>query len=186
MSRDPQPPQTCHGTAALHGSIFRNVVHAALRRCNERELRKMIPRPRSYFDDEHEDDFQAKLGDRDARPLRFRFLSALIAGANLSQIGIRVNPGGMIVVEVELDGIVAHWRGAGDFDDVLAMNRKRVGRNFHRRGRVTACGAGTTLAQIGVRISGFVPVTPFDKHATWCRQLDVSRGNVHRASKLEG
>jgi hypothetical protein len=31
-----------------------------------------------------------------------------------------------------------------------------------------------------------VPVTPFDKHATWCRQLDVSRGNVHRASKLEG
>lgn len=92
----------------------------------------------------------------------------------------------MIVVEVELDGIVAHWRGADDFDDVLAMNRKRVGSDFHRRGRVTACGAGTALAQIGVGIGGLVPVTPFDKHATWCRQLDVSRSNVHRASKLEG
>ena len=121
-------------------------------------------------------------------PLRrshFRLLLAPIAGANLSQIGIRVDPGGMIVVEVELDGIVAHWRGTGDLDDILAVNRKGIRCDFHCRWRVAACRARTTLAQIGVGISGFVPVTPFDEHAAWGGQLDASRSNVHRASKRE-
>jgi hypothetical protein len=89
----------------------------------------------------------------------------------------------MIVVKVELDGIVTHWRSAGDLDDVLSMNGKRIGCCFHRRGRVTACGAGTTLAQIGVGISGFVSITPLDEHTARGGQLDASRSNVHRVSK---
>ena len=92
----------------------------------------------------------------------------------------------MIVVEVELDGIVTHRRGTGDLDDVLSMDRKRIGRCFHCRRRVTACRTRTTLAQIGVGIDGLVPVTPFDEHTTWGGQLDANRRGVHRVSKLEG
>ena len=121
----------------------------------------------------------------EATLLRIRFCLAPLAGANLSQIDIRVDPGGMIVVEVELDGIVTHWRGARDFDHVLSMNGKRVGRDFYRRRRVTACGTRTTLAQIGVRISRFVPVTPLDEHTARGGQLDASRYNVHRVLKEE-
>jgi hypothetical protein len=122
-------------------------------------------------------------------PLRrshFRLLLAQIAGANLSQVHIRVDPGGVIVVEVELDRVVPHWCSASDLDDILAMNRKGIGRDFYRRRRVTACGTRTTLAQIGVGIGSFVPVTPFDEHTTWGGQLDASRGDVHKVSKPEG
>ena len=110
---------------------------------------------------------------------------APIAGANLSQIGIRVDPGGMIVVEVELDGIVTHWRGARDFDHVLSMNGKRVGRDFYGWWRVAAGRTRTALPQIGVGISCFVPVTPLDEHTAWGGQLDASGYNVHRVSKGE-
>ena len=92
----------------------------------------------------------------------------------------------MIVVEVELDGIVAHWRGAGDFDDVLAMNRKRVGRDFHGWGGVAAGRTRTALSQIGVGISRFVPVIPLDEHTAGRRKLDGSRSNVHKASDVAG
>ena len=92
----------------------------------------------------------------------------------------------MIVVEVELNGVVAHWCGAGDFDDVLSMNGKRVGRDFYGRRRVTAGRTRTALPQIGVGIGSFVPVTPFNEHTTWGGQLDASRGDVHKVSKPEG
>ena len=110
---------------------------------------------------------------------------ASIAGANLSQIGIRVDPGGVIVVEVELDGVVPHRRCASDLNDILAMNRKRIGRDLYRWRRVTACGTRTTLAQIGVGIGSFVPVGPFDEHTTRGGQLDTSGRQVHRISNLE-
>lgn len=91
----------------------------------------------------------------------------------------------MIVIEVELDGVVPHWSRAGDLDDLLAVNRKGIGGDFHHRRRVTARRARTTLAQMGVGIRSFVPVTPFDKHAAGGGQLDASRRSVHWGSKLE-
>ena len=120
------------------------------------------------------------------RRFHFRLLLASITRANLPQVSIRVDPGGMIVVEVELDGIVTHWRGARDFDHVLSMNGKRVGRDFYRRRRVTACRTRTTLAQIGVGIGSFVPIGPFDEHATRGGQLDASGRRVHKTSDFEG
>ena len=125
--------------------------------------------------------FSEEVSGRDAGPLRFR--SAPITRANLSQIGIRVDPGGVIIVEVELDGVVTDRRGTGDFDDVLPMNRKGIRCNFHRRGCVTAGRTRTALPQIGVGVGGFVPVIPFDKNTTWRRQLYRSGYNVHRAFK---
>ena len=92
----------------------------------------------------------------------------------------------MIVVEVELYGIVAHWRGAGDLDDILAMYRKRIGRDLYRWRRVAARGTRATLAQIRVGIDRFVSVGPFDEHTTWSGQLDTSGRQVHRISNLEG
>ena len=110
---------------------------------------------------------------------------ASVTGANLSQISIRVDPGGVIVVEVELDGIVTHWRGARDFDHVLSMNGKRVGRDFYGRRRVTAGRTRTALPQIGVGIGSFVPVTPFDEHAAGGGQLNASRSGIHQTSDRE-
>ena len=92
----------------------------------------------------------------------------------------------MIVVEVELDGIVTHWRGARDFDHVLSMNGKRVGRDFYGWWRVTTCSTRTTSSQIGVGIRSFMPVGPFDEHATRGGQFDASRRRVHKTSDFEG
>ena len=121
----------------------------------------------------------------EATLLRIRFCLAPLAGANLSQIDIRVDPGGMIVVEVELDGIVTHWRGSRDFDHVLSMNGKRVRRDFYGWWRVAAGGTRTTLPQIGVGISRFVPVTPLDEHTARGGQLDTSGRRVHKTSDFE-
>jgi hypothetical protein len=80
---------------------------------------------------------------------------------------------------------VAHWRGTGDLDDILAVNRKGIRRDFHCRRCVTAGRTRATLAQISVGIGSFVPVIPFDEHTTRGGELDASRGSVHKASKLE-
>jgi hypothetical protein len=130
--------------------------------------------------------FQANPSHGAARALRIRFRLASIARTNLSQVHIRVDPSGVIVVEVELDGVVAHRCRPGDLDDIFPMNRKGIGRDFHCRRRVTASGTRTTLAQIGVGIGSFVSVTPFDEHTTWGGQLDASRGGVHKVSRPEG
>ena len=90
-----------------------------------------------------------------------------------------------MVVEVELNGIVAHRRSAGDLDDILAVNRKRIGRDLDRWRRVTACRTRTTLAQIRIGISSFVPVTPFDEHTARGGQLDASRSGIHQTSDRE-
>ena len=118
--------------------------------------------------------------------LRFRLHLASITGANLSQISIRVDPGGVVVVEVKLDGVVPHRCCASDLNDILAMNRKRIERDLYRWRRVAAGGTRATLAQIRVGIDRFVSVGPFDEHATWSGQLDTSGGNVHKTSDFEG
>ena len=92
----------------------------------------------------------------------------------------------MIVIEVELDGVVPHWCSARDLDDILAVNGKRVGRDLHGRRGIAAGRTRTALPQIGVGISGFVPVIPLDEHTAGRRKFDGSRSNVHKASKLEG
>jgi uncharacterized NAD(P)/FAD-binding protein YdhS len=70
----------------------------------------------------------------------------------------------MVVVEVELNGVVAHGTGASDFDDVLSVNRKRVGCDLHNRRCVAASRTGTALPQISIGIRSFVPVIPPDEH----------------------
>jgi len=91
----------------------------------------------------------------------------------------------MLVVKVELDGVVTHWCGAGDLDDVFSMNGKGVGCHFHCWRSVPASRARATLAQIGVGIGGFVPVTPLHEHTTGRGKFDGGRSCVHEAFNCE-
>ena len=92
----------------------------------------------------------------------------------------------MVVVEVELNCVVAHRTGAGDFDDVLSVNGERVGRDLHGRGGVATGRTGTALPQIGVGIGGFVPVIPPDEHTAGSGQFDGGGSQVHRVTISEG
>ena len=91
----------------------------------------------------------------------------------------------MVVVEVELNGVVSHGCSAGDLDDVLAVNGKRVGRDLHGRRGVAAGRTRTALPQIGVGISGFVPVIPPDEHTARSGEFDSGGSNVHKTSDLK-
>jgi hypothetical protein len=90
----------------------------------------------------------------------------------------------MVVVEVELDGVVAHRRGASHFDDILPIHRKRIGLDSHGGGSVAARGTWATLAQVGVGVGGLVAVAPLDEHTARRRQLDADGSKIHEVLKL--
>jgi hypothetical protein len=106
-------------------------------------------------------------------------LLALFARADLPQIAIRVNAGGMAVVPVELDRIGTDGRCADDLDWSFPIDREGIGSGLHNRRLVAASGTGTPFAQIGVSISCFVAVIPLDEYASGCRELDGDRKKGH-------
>lgn len=92
----------------------------------------------------------------------------------------------MTVVKVELDGVVPHWCSARDLDDILAMNRERVGRDLYGRWAIAAGRTRTALPEIGVGISGFMPVIPPDEHTARSGEFDGGGSRVHKVSNSEG
>ena len=75
---------------------------------------------------------------------------ALVTRADLPQIVIGIDSGGMSIVPGELNGVVTYGGRSGQLDGAFAIDRERVGSRFHDRRRVTAACARTMLAQIRV------------------------------------
>ena len=85
----------------------------------------------------------------------------------------------MAVIPVELDGVMADPGRAGDLDGALSEHRKRIRLSLDLGRLISTCGTGTTLAEVGIRISRLVTVAPGDGNSAGSRELYGSWNWIH-------
>ena len=93
----------------------------------------------------------------------------VFAGANFLQIGVGVDPLGMSIIPVELDGIMADGSDFCGHDRTLAEEWKGIGLGFDQRRSITAYSTGASPAEIGVGISSGMFFTPPDEYSSGSR-----------------
>jgi hypothetical protein len=118
------------------------------------------------------------------RWLRSLVCLALFAGTNLAQIGEGIDAGCVTIIPVELDRVMTDLGSSRNLDRTFSKHWERIRLNLYLWRLIPAGGAGTILAEIGVRIGGLMAIVPGDGDSAGGGELYRSRDKIHRGGSL--